>query len=76
MKLKSVLPSAAFALVIAAGLAPASADAACYGHDCVVHHHAVVTHRPAVVVTHRHVNVYSGADYRQWREYGGTRAEW
>ena len=67
MKISILLP-AALALVLGAGLAPASGDAASYGTGCYVHHYA-----------HRYVHrshSYSNEDYRQWRQFGGTRGEW
>ncbi len=69
MKMSILIP-AALALGMTAGLAPAPADAACYGAECAGNHQQV--HR----YTNRHWNMYSNQDYRQWREYGGDRREW
>jgi hypothetical protein len=62
----SLLIPVALAFGLAAVLAPAPADAACWGRGCYNHHWS----------GHRHWGGYYGQDYRQWREYGGVRGEW
>jgi len=71
MKVASAVIPAIFAVALAFGLAPASAEAACFGSGCFVHHH---------YVQHRSWNNYSRSeayrnareDSRQEREFGGT----
>jgi len=66
MKISILIP-AALALVMAAGLASAPADAAAQHGRAVVSHHQV---------QHAHWSRSSNEDYRQWRQFGGTRAGW
>jgi hypothetical protein len=65
----SILIPVALALGLTAGLAPARADAASYGSGCYYHHQAHW-------YGHRHWGGYYGADYRQWRMFGGDRRDW
>jgi hypothetical protein len=63
----SILIPVALALGLTAGLAPAPADAACWGRGCYNHHHWY---------GHRHWGGYYGQDYWQWRQFGGERRDW
>lgn len=71
MKMSILIPMA-LALGLTAVLAPAPADAACYGPSCYTNHYQVYRYPHH----HRHWNRYWHDDYRQWREYGGLRHEW
>jgi hypothetical protein len=69
MKMSILIPMA-LALGLTAGLAPALANAACFGQGCYAYHHHAYRY------SNRHWNRYSNEDYRQWREFGGDHREW
>ena len=70
MKITSVLVSAAFAVALAFGLAPAPAQAACFGSGCFVRHH--YTHQYSNRSSRSEAWRNAREDSRQEREFGGT----